>query len=161
MADNKPWCQNCHSSWYKQWKTSAIGSHNLFWIKTYKLVFLWKIVVDTYHEWENIFQLWEISDQRCQRVHHKCALHTQNIIPYNESMTNFFRNIKSYDIPHDEQDEKKSIREGMLVFVVQFLWEVIGSNFSTSESTMTPKLLQSKSTQHRIFLDISWCVVIG
>ena len=36
-------------------------------------------------------------------------------------MTNFFRNIKSYDIPHDEQDEKKSIREGMLVFVVQFL----------------------------------------
>ena len=30
---------------------------------------------------------------------------------------------------------------GMLVFGVQFLWEVIGSNFSTSESAMTPKLL--------------------
>ena len=76
MVDNKPWCQNCHSSWYKLWKTSAIGSHNLFWIKTYKLVFLCKIVVDTYHEWENIFQLWERYDQRCQRVHHKFIMHT-------------------------------------------------------------------------------------
>ena len=30
---------------------------------------------------------------------------------------------------------------GMLVFGVQFLWEVIGSNFSTSESAMTPEML--------------------
>ena len=41
----------------------------------------------------------------------------------------------------DDPEQIMSKSKGMLVFGVQFLWEVIGSNFSTSESAMTPKLL--------------------
>ena len=133
---------------YKLWKTSAIGSHNLFWIKTYKLEFLCKIVVDTYHEWENIFQLWERFDQRCQRVHHKFTMHTKILFFLKDSLF-LYNQITLFLIILNKILSK---REGMYVFGVQFLWEVIGSNFSTSESAMTPKL-----PERRFFRSIWFC----
>ena len=130
MASKLPFILIC-----KLWKTSASGSHNLFWIKTYKLVFLCKIVVDTYHEWENIFQLWE-----------RELIKGVKWVNKNCSFKIFFSDLIK-ESPHfiiveiNFQNKKMWNSKRVLVFGDQFPWEIIGTNFSTSEIVIIPKLL--------------------
>ena len=147
MVDNKPWCQKCYSSWYKLWKTSAIGSHNLFWIKTYKLVFLCKNC-SWYISWVRKYisivgEIWSKVSKGCT-TNAQCKLKILLSI-----LTQRLPSFTNY-ITSDDPEQIMSLSKGMLFFGVQFLWEVIGSNFSTSESAMTPKLLHREWNNIRI-----------